>query len=102
MADKDKTDVKETIETLSVRISAVTDDLKALETSVRGFVTDTNAKIGAIVHRHSAKLEETQHYCTDCGNPVGAMDRCSVHPAAKINHSGIDPVTGTAKVMRTT
>lgn len=55
----------------------------------------------AIDVRLDGGLEETEHYCTECGARFEAGERCANHPGAKVSHAGIDPRNGKSVVIRT-
>ena len=46
-------------------------------------------------------VDETDHYCSDCGTRVkNADDQCPAHPMSPMHHGGIDPLTGEKKLIR--
>lgn len=54
-----------------------------------------------MVSAASGNVDETDHYCGDCGVRVkNADDRCKAHPGTPISHGGLNPLTGKRTLLR--
>lgn len=75
---------------------------KAIEkTEVDKLREELNSMRAAMSAAAAGRVEETDHYCNECGVRVkNADDACKAHPHSPMNHGGVDALTGKRTLIR--